>query len=344
LLSRKTSAADKIDGARIEALFAPLAHAKGLLLAVSGGPDSTALMIMAAHWAERPGRPKVEVATIDHGLRSGARAEAEAVGAHARRRGLKHHLIEWRGEKPSSRIQERAREARYLLLAERALEIGADHIVTAHHADDQNETVLFRLLRGSGVAGLKGMETATPRGGVILARPLLFLRKSDLIAYCRDEGENFFDDPANTDPRFARTGLRRLAALLAEQGFGPAEAARLARRAARMEEAVARATQAAAERLNWSQPNPSRDARALFGEPDEVALRLLHCEIARVGGRKAAHIRLEQVEALAEALHGSAARGEKFSTTLGGASLRLSEKGVLRIERAPARRAKHKEP
>jgi tRNA(Ile)-lysidine synthase len=344
LLRRRTPAADKIDGARIEALYAPLAHAKGLLLAVSGGPDSTALMIMAAHWAKRPGRPKIEVATIDHGLRAGARAEAEAVAAQAKRRGFKHHLIEWRGEKPSSRIQERAREARHLLLAERALKIGADHVVTAHHADDQNETILFRLLRGSGVAGLKGMEAATPRGGVILARPLLGLAKSDLVAYCRDEGETFFDDPANADPRFARTGLRRLAALLAAEGFGPPQAARLASRAARMEEAVACATQAAAERLNWRRPNPSRDAKALFAEPHEVALRLLHGEVARVGGREATRIRLEQVEALAEALRGSTARGEKFRTTLGGASLRLSEKGFLGVERAPPRRAKRNEP
>ncbi len=303
MLRRRTPAADRaIDGARIEALFAPLAHAKGLLLAVSGGPDSTALMIMAAHWAKRPGRPKIEVATIDHGLRAGARAEAEAVAAQAKRRGFKHHLIEWRGEKPSSRIQERAREARHLLLAERALKIGADHVVTAHHADDQNETILFRLLRGSGVAGLKGMEAATPRGGVILARPLLGLseeRPRRLLPGCRARLSS------TIRPMPIRVSPERVCAaspaLLAAEGFRAAAGrAAFASRAARMEETVACATQAAAERLNWRRPNPSRRRqRRLFAEPHEVALRLLHGEVARVGGREATSIRLEQVEALA---------------------------------------------
>jgi tRNA(Ile)-lysidine synthase len=339
LLRRKPTEA--IDEGRIEALFAPLANAKGLLLAVSGGPDSTALLIMAAHWAQRLGRPNIEVATVDHGLRSSARGEAEAVGEHAGRRGFKHHLIEWRGEKPTSRIQERAREARYRLLAERALERGADHVVTAHHADDQSETILFRLLRGSAVAGLKGMEMFAARDGVTLARPLLSLRKSDLIAYCRDHGEGVVDDPTNRDPRFART---RLAVLLAEQGFGPVEAERLSRRAARIEEAVARATDCAAERLQWGSPGAIRDAKALFNEPREIVLRLLRLEIARVGKREAMSVRLEQIEAVGEALLRADARGAAFRTTLGGTSLCLTEKGALRIDRAPPRRNKRQGP
>jgi tRNA(Ile)-lysidine synthase len=340
LLRGDSLASEAFDQARIEALFAPLTCAKGLLLAVSGGPDSTALMIMAAQWARKPGRPKIGIATIDHALRAGSRAEAEAVGEHARRRGFEHHLIQWPGEKPASRIQERAREARYRLLRACALEIGADHIVTAHHADDQSETILFRLLRGSSVAGLRGMETFATRDGVALARPLLGLRKSALIAYCQSHGETFADDPANSDPRFARTRLRRLTTLLAEQGFGPSEAARLSRRAARIEEVVRLATEAAATRLNWTARGAIRDAKALFDEPQEIALRLLCAEIAEVGGSEAGRVRLEQIEALGEALRRSAARGEAFRATLGGASLHLNEKGVLRIEPEPPRRKK----
>jgi tRNA(Ile)-lysidine synthase len=337
LLRRAPPASDNAVGARSEALFAPLAEAKGLLLAVSGGPDSTALMIMAAEWAKRPGRPKVDVATIDHGLRPEAHLEAEAVAAHARRRGLVHHLIEWPGEKPKTRLQERAREARYRLLAEKALAIGADHIVTAHHADDQNETILFRLLRGSGIAGLRGMAPFALLDGLVLARPLLGLRKAELIAYCRERGEAYFEDPSNEDPRFARTRLRRLAALLAEEGFGPDEAARLSRRAARMEEAVARATQATAARLKLESNGP-QDARALFAEPQEIALRLLKDALHRAGGAKAAAIRLEQIEALADALQDKLASGEAHGATLGGLKLRLSAKGYLTIDRAPPRR------
>ncbi len=336
-MRRKPAAVAPVDARRIEELFAPLADARRLLLAVSGGPDSTALMVMAAEWAKAPGRPKIEAATVDHGLRLEARAEAEAVGEHAKRRGLAHHILEWRGEKPSSRIQERAREARYRLLADKARAIGADRLVTAHHADDQTETILFRLLRGSGIAGLRGMAPFALLDGLVLARPLLSLRKSELVAYCRAHGEAYFEDPANDDPRFARTRLRRLAALLAEEGFGPSEAARLSRRAARIEETVSRATEMAAARLGL-EASDALDARALFEEPEEVALRLLHRAIRRAGGAQAAAVRLEQIEAFAEALYGKVAAGEAFRTTLGGLSLRLTAKGALRIDKAPPRR------
>jgi tRNA(Ile)-lysidine synthase len=336
-LKRRPAAAKPIDAAGIEALFAPLSDAQGLLLAVSGGPDSTALLMMAADWAKAPGRPKVEAATVDHGLRPEARAEAREVGAHAKRRGVRHHLIEWRGEKPSTRIQERAREARYRLLAEKARAIGADHIVTAHHADDQNETILFRLLRGSGIAGLRGMAPFALLEDLTLARPLLSLRKSELVAFCQARGEAYIEDPANSDPRFARTRLRRLAALLAEEGFGPAEAARLSRRAARMEAAIVRAAQAAAIRLT-AKASDGLDAAALFEESQEVALRLLQNAIRSAGGAATDRLRLEQVEALAEALQGKVAAGEAFRTTLAGLSLSLSANGMLKIDKAPPRR------
>ena len=329
-----------IDEARIASLLAPLAKAKGLLLAVSGGPDSTALLIMASLWAAAGDRPRVEVATVDHGLREEARAEAEAVAEHARRRGLKHHLIVWRGAKPKSRIQELAREARYRLLAERAVKIGADHIVTAHHADDQSETVLFRLLRGSGPSGLRGMEAVTERHGVKLARPLLSLTKADLLAFCRAQGEGFAEDPTNADPRYARTRMRRLAALLAEEGLGASEVARLSRRAARMEQVVAKATRAAGERLKLSKSKGVYSANALFGEPDEVALRLLAGEIGRIGESEPRRIRLEKIESLEEALRSSVEDGKAFAATLAGVTIKLTSKGELSIRKAPPRRRK----
>ena len=327
-----------IDEARIASLLAPLARAKGLLLAVSGGPDSTALLIMTSLWAAAGGRPRVEVATVDHGLRQESREEAEAVGEHARRRGFKHHLIVWPGAKPSSRIQELAREARYRLLAERARALGLDHIVTAHHADDQCETVLFRLLRGSGPSGLRGMEAMTERHGVQLARPLLGLPKADLVDFCLAHGENFVEDPANADPRYARTQMRRLSALLASEGFGAADVARLSRRAGRMEEVVAQATRRAGRRLKLSKSNGLYAAKALFGEPDEVVFRLLAGEIARIGESEPRRIRLEKIEALGAALRKSAAGGKAFAATLAGASVKLSPNGELSIKKAPPRR------
>ena len=320
----------------VETLLAPLAQAKGVLLAVSGGPDSVALTLMAAKWLRAPGAPKVEVATVDHAMRAGSRAEAESVAALCQRLGLPHHLLEWRGAKPASRLQERAREARYRLLGECARAIAADLLVTAHHADDQAETVLFRLLRGSGIAGLSGMPERAVRNGVTLIRPLLSLGKSDLVAYCRKHGEVFVSDPSNDDPRFARTKMRKLTALLAAEGLGAAEFARLARRASLMEEAVSRQTETAIAHLRWP-PGGACDARELFAEPLEIAQRLVARRILEVGARANRPSRLNQIERLAGALRGALARGQKLRANVGGADIVLSATGQLRVAREPPR-------
>jgi tRNA(Ile)-lysidine synthase len=341
LLSRRPPPVrEAISPARIEALFAPLARAGGLLLAVSGGPDSTALLLMAAHWAKQPDRPAVAVATVDHGMREGSHAEAEAVGALARRLGLPHHLIEWCGPKPRSRIQERAREARYQLLGACAEQIGADVVVTAHHADDQAETVIFRLLRGSGIAGLRGMEDAAAQGRLTLARPLLGLRKAELVAFCEACGEPFARDPSNEDPRFARTHLRRLTGLLAAEGLGVDEIARLSRRAARMEDAVVAQAKAAAQRLGWASAASTRDGAALLDEPPEIVQRLLIAEIARVGGKPPRQIRLEAVEALTQGLRQARAQNKALRANVGGVSVRLSAKGALSLGPEAPRRGR----
>jgi tRNA(Ile)-lysidine synthase len=315
----------------INALFAPLAGAKGMLVAVYGGPDSTALLLMTALWSRGPERPKVAVATVDHAMRPGSTKEAEAVGALCRRLGLAHHLLTWRGEKPASRIQERAREARYSLLADCARSIGANFLVTAHHADDQAETILFRLLRGSGIAGLAGMPETAERDGVFLARPLLSLGKADLVAYCEEHGQEFARDPSNDDPRFARTRLRTLTKLLAAEGLGAAEFARLARRAALMEEAVKRQTETAMARLSWMSGGAC-DAHVLFREPREIVQRLLAARIAAVAGNAGRLPNLEQMEKLAEALSRSLADSIALKANIGGVSIELNAEGQLSFE------------
>ncbi|MGA2043655.1 MAG: tRNA lysidine(34) synthetase TilS [Roseiarcus sp.] len=325
--------------AQIEALFAPLARARGVLLAVSGGPDSTALMILSARWAAQGARPPIAAATVDHGLREGARAEAGMAAALAARLGLPHHILEWRGPRPRSRIQERARQARYGLLGACARAIGADFLVTAHHADDQAETVLFRLLRGSGIGGLRGMAPAAALDGLTLARPLLGASKRELVAICEAAGAAYADDPSNSDPRFARTQVRRLTAVLAAEGLGATEIARLARRAGQMEEAVVAQTRAAAARLGWNEPRATRDARALLAEPIEIAQRLLAGEIARVAGRPARQLRLEAIENLTRALAEAQARGEALRANVGGASVHLSAGGALGVSPEAPRRS-----
>ncbi|NVO17634.1 MAG: tRNA lysidine(34) synthetase TilS [Rhodoplanes sp.] len=158
--------------AEAAALFSDLVALPALLLAVSGGPDSTALLILAARWrAGLFAGPRLIAATVDHGLRPEGAAEAAVVRKLAGGLGLPHHTLRWTGKKPAAGLQEAARAARYGLLAQAAREAGARHVLTAHTRDDQAETVLFRLARGSGLSGLAGMAR-------VAAVPLS-LRKED---------------------------------------------------------------------------------------------------------------------------------------------------------------------
>ena len=271
-----------------EALFKPLGRARTLLIAVSGGPDSTALLLMADEWARRRGRTRIEAATVDHGLRPESAEEAKTVAALCARLGVAHRILQWKGAKPVSRLQERAREARYRLLVDHAKAIGADALLTAHHADDQAETVLFRLLRGSGVAGLRGMELTTTRDGMTLARPLIGLKKRDLIAFARARGAPFVDDPSNADPRFARTRLRALLAQLGEEGLDAEALDRLARRAGETERALAHLTAEVEARLGADEAQGDCSTPARF-----TARRSRSCSGFSAGAspRRAAAIR-----------------------------------------------------
>jgi tRNA(Ile)-lysidine synthase len=176
-------------------------------VAVSGGPDSLALLFLCA--AARPG--SVEAATVDHALRAESRAEAEAVAGICERLRIPHSIltVEWKA-KPETAIQERARNARYALLGSWAREKGLGALVTGHHADDQAETLVMRLLRGAGVKGLAGMRRFAKAPGTQLAvlRPLLGWRRSELEQLCADLGVKPIDDPSNADDQFERVRIR----------------------------------------------------------------------------------------------------------------------------------------
>jgi len=179
-----------------------------IVVAVSGGPDSLALLLLAA--AARPGQ--VEAATVDHALRAESRSEAELVAGVCEKLGVPHSIltVEWK-EKPETGIQERARNARYGLLARWTVEHGARALLTGHHADDQAETLLMRLIRGAGVKGLAGMRrlARTPGANLVLLRPLLGWRHAELEQLCADVGIKPADDPSNGDDQFERVRIRQ---------------------------------------------------------------------------------------------------------------------------------------
>jgi tRNA(Ile)-lysidine synthase len=190
--------------------LAPLvAPDRTLGLAVSGGPDSLALLLLAAE--ARPLR--IEAATVDHALRSGSRAEAEMVARVCDRLGVPHRILtaNW-DEKPETAIQERARAMRYRLLGEWARERRIDALLTAHHLDDQAETFLMRLARGAGVKGLAGMRRVSraPASAIAIVRPLLGWRHSELEAVCSAAGLEPIEDPSNEDRQFERVRMRKV--------------------------------------------------------------------------------------------------------------------------------------
>ena len=267
------SAADQQPVTRPEAarLFAPFVDQANILIAVSGGPDSTALLWLAARWrAGRKNGPDILAITVDHGLRADSAREASAVKRLAQNLGIAHRTLRWRGAKPRTGIQEAARDARYGLIAAAAKKAGTRHVLTAHTLDDQAETVLLRLLRGSGPAGLQAMTEIAPypgEPGLSLARPLLSVPKARLIATLRKAAIPFADDPSNRDPRHTRPRLREIMPQLAAEGLTAERLGVLARRLQRAEAALRGAVAAASttvSRTPWGRVPGSRSiAQAL---------------------------------------------------------------------------------
>src|SRR6202140_1213149 len=215
-------------------LFADWKSAPAIVLAVSGGPDSIALMWLAARWRRALARgPQLFAVTVDHGLRPEAAREARDVKRLAQSLDLPHRTLRWTGAKPKTGLPAAARSARYRRLAQAARESHATHILPAHTRDDQAETLLMRLLRGSGIAGLAAMARESERDGLRLARPLLDVSKSQLIATLKKAGIDFADDPTNRDVSFTRPRLRAVMPALAAEGGDARSLARLASRLAR---------------------------------------------------------------------------------------------------------------
>jgi len=220
----------------IERLFEPLALYEKLGLAVSGGPDSLALLVLAAQWARRPGRPALHVYTVDHGLRPEAAGEAAMVLRESMALGVPAKGLRWEGDKPSTGIQAAARVARYRLMAEAMATDGVAILVTAHHLGDQAETVLMRLAHGSGIEGLRGMDALSLVEGCEVYRPLLGVRPEVLREVVSEAGLSAALDPSNHDEDYERVRWRLMLPALEALGL---TLERLGTFARRMDEASA---------------------------------------------------------------------------------------------------------
>ena len=336
-----------------KSLFADWKGASGLVLAVSGGPDSVALMWLAARWRAALSRgPHLLAVTVDHGLRPESAREARDVKRLAHTLGVPHRTVRWSGEKPKSGVPAAGRAARYRLLATVARRSGASHILTAHTRDDQAETLLMRLLRGSGISGLAAMARESEREGVLLARPFLNISKSQLITTLEKAKIGYAEDPTNHDVGFTRPRIRNLIEELGVEGGDARNLARLASRLARANAAIevlvdgaarylALRDREAGSQVRGAKPqNTSFEAAPFAALAEEIRLRLLLRAIDRIGHEGPAE--LGKVEALLAALDrtlrtATEKRQPRLKQTLAGAIVSLAG-GRIVIAPAPPRR------
>lgn len=316
-------------------------ESSGMLLAVSGGPDSMALLGLTA--AARAYLPPIAVATVDHGLRPDSREEARFVQDFCKEIGVPHAILTWSDHPEGMVSQEAARKARYALLVSHARSIAASHIVTAHTLDDQAETVLLRMASGTGMTGLGAMRPNIRRGVLGHLRPFLEISKSRLVATCAKNGWLYASDPSNGDQRFARSRIRALLPILASEGLTPERLGTLAARARRTEDAmehlarrgvddaiIRRAPDGGAIRLK---------AEPLYSEPFDLAMRMLRRAMAEIATEEHAEIQvpLLKLERLLKNLRMAIRDQRPLRQTLAWAVIAHGG-GFIEVRLAPPRR------
>lgn len=248
-------------------------------VAVSGGGDSIALLVLMADWAQEAGR-SLRVVTVDHGLRSGSAAEAGGVAVLCTDLGLPHDTLLWQDHPETGNLQDNARQARQNLISDWAVAHGIAAVTTGHTRDDQAETFLLRLKRGSGVDGLSGMAAQVTKDGLIWLRPLLDIKRQTLRDFLRQRQISWVEDPSNDDLRFDRVKMRKALNILGEIGLN---ADVLADTAARMQTARGALESYSKEVLGKvAQPRDigsvRLDTEALTQHPMDIQLRVLaHC-------------------------------------------------------------------
>ena len=319
-------------------------------LAVSGGSDSTALMVLFADWLCQQGVDTAlhTVLTVDHGLRPESATEARAVAAQADRLGFPHAILVWEGPKPQTGIQAAARNARYRLMGNSMRASGIALLLTGHTQDDRAETLLMRLARGSGLDGLAGMA---PRlhfsdlglGGSGLdqqeiARPLLDVPRARLRATLQARDIAWIDDPGNRSPEFERPRLRAARAHLDDLGLTNSVLALSATRLLRARQALDRVVgEFCSPDAGVVLVDPSGyimiDRARLQGAGEEITLRVLGRAIAAAGGSDE-QVSLAKLESIVASLFGAGPGTTRW--TLARAMITASNQTVV-IEREPGR-------
>jgi len=245
-----------------------------------------------AHWARKRRVAPPEALIVDHGLRPESRSEAARTARQAREFGVHAHVLRWETKKPSTGIEEAARIARYGLIGEWCKAHGVPVLFVAHTRDDQAETFLLRLGRGSGVDGLSAMRPRAPfplagYRPLELARPLLSFGRDELRAFLAARGVTWIEDPMNLEARFARTRMRAVLPILDEAGISVSRIVAATEHLARARDALDAMTGSLLAAHARKQENGAvlLNGRALLAVPKELGLRALSCVLMEVSAQ-----------------------------------------------------------
>jgi len=302
-------------------------------------------MHLLARHARARGWSTPVVLIVDHGLRETSAREARQVAGWAKEAGLKAYILVWRGKKPQTGIEAAAREARYRLMGAWMARQGIATLFVGHTEDDQAETFLLRLARGSGLDGLAGMRSHAPwpvagYSALSVARPLLGMSRKALRAYLASLDQDWLEDPMNQDEAFDRVKLRRAKAVLEEAGLSAARIAAAAAHLARARESLEIATQAVLARaVRENAAGLLLDPEVLAAAPRELGLRALASVLMAVSGQ-AYRPRFDSLERLFDVLARSKSR---TSATLHGCHIGRAPKNFapfsLLVQRENPRKA-----
>lgn len=250
-----------------------------MAVAVSGGVDSVCLLC----WLANVGA-NITCLHVNHGLRKNAEIETQYVRDLCKQLNVPCHIFYWTGEKPESGLEAAARDARYKFMTDFCHENNIDILLTAHQADDQIETFLMNLGRGSGLYGLAAMRRVSWRDGIKIVRPLLYVPRAELKQYCDDNGIKYFMDEMNADPKYTRVRIRQNRHVLSEKlGISDARILLAIQNLGRIRDSLD-------EKIMEMAASVINNRRAvfvdsfLFDQPMDIRLKLLGTLIQQIGG------------------------------------------------------------
>ena len=309
-----------------------LKNQNALAVAVSGGPDSMALAHMMVAWAQDNNKA-LHFLTVDHGLRTKAKEEAQMVSGWVQEQNnsaLCHSILQWQGDKPETSIMEQARAARYQLMAEYCDHHKIQSLFLAHHQDDQAETFLIRLSKGSGLDGLAAMNVfRSYNDALTLVRPLLHFSKQDLIDCCDQYKVPYAEDPSNEDVDYLRPRLRQSMTVLSEEGLNSKRLAVTAKRLGRARQALEEMSAEAFDSnlIEKGEDHIALNFAGLQQHPEEISLRVIQKALEAMRPDADYNTRMEKMEELFHSLwHDS----ESFKPrTLGGCVFSLKDKNKV---------------